>query len=261
MTDVTLLEKSYGSFSQHTFEAILSSMCKDLRVKIKVKEITTRDWIRITVSGEDESIALRLLEREFGLAPITADKVAKFSTVCGKVVEAHKAIDELRVDIGIFQPKVFDAIISLPQLRAQLADGKDLPLKKLIELFCLHSLVPLHIKLIADLNTERVFWEAELSEKQLSQFSGWLRSNLDRLIVLGASISEVERALNRARHFRDVAKIETLGSFEHAILCKLGTDAAGLVPRLGPHLRSATLAPFSPRKINTQVMQGEYWGS
>jgi hypothetical protein len=121
--------------------------------------------------------------------------------------------------------------------------------------------MPLHIKLVADLNTEKSFWEAELSEKQLSQFSEWLRSNLDRLIVLGASISEVERALNRARHFRDVAKIETLGSFEHAILCKLGTDAAGLVPRLGPHLRSATLAPFSPRKINTQVMQGEYWGS
>lgn len=258
MTDVTLLEKSYGSFSQHTFEAILLSMCKDLRVKVKVKAITTRDWIQITVSGEDESIALRLLDREFGLAPITADKITKFSPVRGKVVEAYKAIDQLRVDIGLFQPKVFDAVISLPRLRAQIADGKNLPFKKLTELFCLHNLMPLHIKLVADLNTEKDFWEAELSEKQLSQFSEWLRSNLDRLIVLGANISEIEEAINRVKHFRDVVRIETFGSFEHAILCKLGTDAAGLVPKLGPHLRLASLAAFSPRKIKAQMMGEAY---
>jgi hypothetical protein len=258
VTDFTLLEKSYGSFSQHTFETILLSMCKDLRVQVKVKGITTRDWIQITISGEDESIALRLLDREFGLAPVTADKVAKFSTVRGKVVEAYKAIDELRVDIGVFQPKVFDAVISLPRLRAQVTDGKKPSLKNLIELFCLHNLMPLHIKLVADLNTEKSFWEAELSERQFSQFSVWLRSNLDRLIVLGASISEIEEAINKTKHFRDIVKIETLGSFEHAILCKLGTDAAGLVPKLGPHLRLAYLAAFSPRKIKSQVIREEY---
>ncbi len=253
MTDVTLLEKSYGSFTQHTIEAMLSSVCRNLRVKVKVKGITTRDWIQIKVSGEDEYVALKLLDREFGLAPVTADKAAKFFAVNGKVIDADKATDELRVDIGVFQPRVFDATISIQRLRAQVGDGKNLSLKRLIELFCLYNYMPLHIKLSADLNTEKGFWEAEMSEKQLSRFSDSRRSNLDRLLVLGASIREVEEAINRARHFRDVVKIDTFGPFEHAILCKLGTDAAGLMPKLGPYLRSAFLAPFSPRKINEQV--------
>jgi len=40
-----------------------------------------------------------------------------------------------------------------------------------------------------------------------------------------------------------------LGWLEHAIVCKLGTDAVGLIPAVGRFLRTATLAPFSPRKI------------
>lgn len=258
MTDVTLLEKPYGSFSQHTFEAMLLSMCKDLRVKVKVKGITTRDWIQITVSGEDESIALRLLDREFGLAPITADKIAEFSSILGKVIDSDKTTDELHVDIGVFQPNVLDAVIPLPRLRAQIGDGKNLPFRRLIDLLCLYDFISLHIKILGDLNAEKGFWEAELSDKHLSQFSDWLRSNLDRLIVLGANIREVKEAIIKARHFRDIIKIETFGSFEHVILCKLGTDATGLMPKLGPHLRLASIAPFSPRKIKKQLRREEY---
>jgi len=37
--------------------------------------------------------------------------------------------------------------------------------------------------------------------------------------------------------------------FEHAVLCKLGTDAAGLIPRMGKNLRKAVFSVFNPRKI------------
>ncbi len=253
MTTVTLLEKTYGSFSTQTFETILRSLCKGLRLKVKVQDKTVQNWIQIELSGEDESVALRLLDKEIGLAPGSADKVSRFSTLRGKVVGSDEAARELRVDIGVFEPIVCDAYVLLQRLQAQLADGKKLPLNHLIELFCLRDYAPLQVKILDDSKADKNLWEAELSETQLSQFSNWLASSLDRLLVFGASRREVEEAIRKAKHFRDVIKIEPLGPFEHAALCKLGTDAVGLMPKLGPHLRLASLCAFSPRRIRNEL--------
>jgi hypothetical protein len=46
-----------------------------------------------------------------------------------------------------------------------------------------------------------------------------------------------------------VIGLESLGMCEHALVCKLGTDAAGLIPRIGRILKSAKFAVFNPRKI------------
>jgi len=253
VTATTLLEKAYGSFSPKSLETTLSSLCQDLKVKFKVRGKTTRDWIQIEISGEDESIALKLLDREIGLAPASTEDVGKFSALRGKVIDTEKSTTELRVDVGVFSPRVCDAVIPLQRLQAQLSDGKHLSLQRLIKLFCLYDYIPLHIKIVADLNTEKGLWEAELSETQLSLFYGWIRSSMDRLIVLGANHGEVEEAIERSRHLRDVLEIDTLGLLEHTIPCKLGTDAVGLMPKLGPYLRHASFAPFSSRKIKEEV--------
>jgi hypothetical protein len=59
----------------------------------------------------------------------------------------------------------------------------------------------------------------------------------------------VEWALKTAECNRDVINIEPLGMFEHAVVCKLGTDAAGLMPKIGGKLQQATFNIFNPRKI------------
>ena len=253
MTVATLLEKAYGSFSTRSFEAVLLALCQDLRVKVRVQGTADRRWIQIEVSGEDEAVALRLLDREIGLAPISEERIERFSAFRGKVVDSTKSKTGLRVDVGLLDPEIHDAVIPLWRLQAQLGDGKKIPLQRLIELFCLFDFAPVSIKIVGDLSCEKGVYEAELSEVQLSKFSGWLNSNLDRLIVLGASRKEVERAIERTHHFRDVFEIETLGPLEHALLCKLGTDAVGLLPKLGPYLAVANLAPFSPRKIKQLI--------
>jgi hypothetical protein len=62
-------------------------------------------------------------------------------------------------------------------------------------------------------------------------------------------LGEVEAALRVAGFGRDVVGVESLGMFEHAVVCKLGTDAAGLIPRLGRVLGGAVLSVFSPRRV------------
>jgi len=253
VTIATLLEKAYGTFSERRFESAISALCKGLRVKISVRGTANGGWIHVDATGEDEAVALRLLDREIGIAPTSAKNVSKFSTLRGKIVKVSRSRTELYIDIGVYEPSSYCAAIPLGMLQAQLSDGVELPLQQSTELFCLHDFVPIHIKILGELNQEKGLWEAELSERQLSKFSEWIKSNLDRLIVVGASQSEVETAVERARHFRDIIRIENLGLFEHAVICKLGTEAIGLIPRLGPHLRVANLAPFSPRRIRQLV--------
>jgi hypothetical protein len=155
---------------------------------------------------------------------------------------------ELHVDIGIFSPSTIDAIISLERLQAQLVDGRRMALKKIAELFGFVENLPLTVKVCSvDKGNSRV--EAVLSEKQLALYRSWTKSLLDRLVVLGASFNETMLSLKKARCNRDVVNIEPLGLFENAIVCKLGTDAVGLIPKIGKKLWNANFSIFNPREI------------
>jgi hypothetical protein len=130
-----------------------------------------------------------------------------------------------------------------------LADGKEVPLQELVELFCLYNNMPLEVKIVQGVEEGNKNVEAGLSEAQFSLFSRWVRCRFDRLIILGSLFSDVERAVKFSRHSRDIIKVESLGVLEQVVLCKLGTDAVGLIPKLGRYLKSAVLVPFSPKKI------------
>jgi hypothetical protein len=243
---VTLLGKAYTDFQLKSFDENLKSTFQGMGVEARVLGVTSGKWIQVSVSGEDQNVALRYLADRIGLCPAGLDNVQKFSTVKGRVAASNR--DELRVDVGVFSPSVVDAAISLPRLRAQLADGRSLSLEEIVELFGLCPRVPLTVR-IMDVSPERGCLEAELSEGQRRQYIQWVGSLLDRLLVLGASAERVEGAVERAGLNRDVVAVEHLGLFEHAVVCKLGTDAAGLIPRVGKNLRSAAFTVVSPRRI------------
>jgi len=249
MPTVTVLEKLYGSGSPETFEKLYSSLVSGLNVQLSFAGTTDRGWIQLEVSGEDETAALSLLDREIGLAPVSLDKLKRFSVMRGKVVFSSKSEKELYVDLGVFSPKTCDAVVSEKRLCAQLADGKEVPLQELVELFCLYDNMPLEVKIVQGVEAGNKNVEAGLSEAQFSLFSRWVRCRFDRLIILGSLFYDVERAVKFSRHSRDIIKVESLGVLEQVVLCKLGTDAVGLIPKLGRYLKSSVLVPFSPKKI------------
>jgi len=244
MPSVTVPEKLYGSVSPAVFEETYSGLLSGLDVQLRFAGTTQHGWIMLDVSGEDETVALSLLSREAGLAP-RLDSLEKFSVVQGKVVFSGRSESELFVDLAVSSESL-DAVLSEKTLRCQLADGKELSVKQLAELFCFYDNVPLEVKLIHDVKASETVG-AVLSEAQLSLFKGWVNSRFDRLIVLGSLFSNVERAVSRLN--RDIICVESLGVLEQAVLCKLGTDAVGLIPRIGRYLKSAVLVPFSPKKI------------
>ncbi len=152
---------------------------------------------------------------------------------------------ELVVDVGIFEPTTIWATVSLASLQTQLVEGKKMDLKKIAESYGFAERSPLSIKPVSQ---EGDVLQAELSAGQVEKLHAWQQSLLDRLIILGASKETIESVLERTRLTRDVIDVEALGMFEHALTCKLGTNAAGLVSVMGRYLRNSVFVVFNAKK-------------
>ena len=251
MAVVTLLEKVYGRRSAKEFQRTFAEMCRGLNVKLKVLTCAPRGWIRLEVKGEDEKAALNFLKEEVGLAPVSIKNIRRGDIIRGRIISSKSKI-ELKLDLGVYEPEMIDASVPLRHLQAQLADGKKLALKTIIELYGLYPNLPLEVK-VHRLDVESELIEAHLSEWQILLFDRWIRQTLERLIILGVTREEIEYAIKTLRLSRDIYAIESLGLLEHAIICKLGTEARGLIPKLGPKLQNAVLTPFTPTKIQKTI--------
>ena len=244
MTALTLLTKIENDSQLKQVTKALQLLLKGLEVEVKVLGAVAGGWVQVSLSGEDEEIATNYVIKKVGLCPTSFENVKKFSTLKGYIQNIGK--NELTVDEGVFQPKTVPATVSLSHLQAALVDGRKLALRKIAELFGFCEGLPVSVK-VKDLDEEESRLDAELASKQVRKYVVWRESLLDRLVVLGAAVHEVEATLEHARLDRDVIDVEPLGLFEHALTCKLGTDAAGLIPKIGRSLKSARFAVFNPK--------------
>lgn len=248
MTLLTLLVKISKKSQITQIKQKFRSYFENLDVEEKILGVNAAGWLQVSLEGEDEKIATNYLIKKIGLCPIDINNLKENSQLSGNI-SAFNGSNNFFIDIGVFKPRNFLAIISLEKLQGQLAMGEKNSLKKIVTLFGLTEGLIVNINLLK-INKETDFVEAEFSEKQLSLFNFWKKSFLDRLIILGSTYNEAKKAISLARLGKDVINIESLGLFEQVLTCKLGTDAAGLIPRLGKILRTAKLTVFNPKKIH-----------
>lgn len=247
MPTVKLSTKAYNGSQLRKTDENLKTMLKGLKVEAKTLMRTTRGWVEVSVAGEDQNIAIRYLAEKIGLCP-TNSEISKFFTTKGYLIDPNNSKTELGIDVGINETEKTAVSIPVKSLQTQLCDGKKIPLTKITGIFGLCKNLPITIKILnVDKATGNV--EAELAEKQQKHYQEWTKSLLDRLIVIGASQDAIKLALKETGLTRDTTDVEPLGFFEHAIVCKLGTDAKGLIPRIGRRLREASFTVFSPKKI------------
>jgi hypothetical protein len=248
MNTLTLLTKINNDKQFKQVEKTLKLAFEDLDVEAKILGTVVDRWVQIELTGEDEEIATNYVIKEIGVCPTNLENVRKFSTLKGYIKVFKKNGEELLVDVGVFQPKIVYAAISLRQLQAQLVDGRKVALGKIVELYGFCEDLPLSVK-VNHLDQGESHIEAELSNELVRKYMVWRESLLDRLVVLGSSFHEIKMALERAKLNRDVIGVESLGLLEHALVCKLGTDAAGLIPKIGGNLKSARFTVFNPKKL------------
>jgi len=248
MTALTLLIKALNLGQVKQVDELLKTQFEELDVEVKVLTNSANRWVQVSLSGEDEAIATSYIKKEIGTCPMNVENAKDLPFLRGYISKLDFTKQEIIVDVGIFEPKSVLATISLKRLQTQLLDGKGSDLKKIAESYALAERLPLTIKVISPITLEAEELEAELSSEQVGKLHNWQRSLLDRLIILGASEEMIKSVLERTRLNRDVIGIETLGMFEHALTCKLGTNAAGLVGIVGRYLRNSVFVVFNAKK-------------
>ena len=256
MSTITILEKAYGRYSKSAIKSLaqtLTELCSGLKADMSVLGKTESDWIQIQISGEDEAVATKFLEHNFGLAPVTIEGIDEKSTIKGKIIESGRIGYGLYVDVGVFSPEIHDALYPLYKMRLQLAKGKKISVNQVIEKLCLFNNFPIEV-FVEKINHEKKEIEVELSKKQLSIFKDWISSQLDRVIVLGATRAHVKTALLKTKHFQDITEIQRLGLLEHAIICKKGTYAPGIISKIGPLLPKIPLYAFHPKEAEKLML-------
>ena len=254
MTILTLFTKTNKKKQITQIKQKFRSYFENLDVEENILGVNAAGWLQVSIEGDDEKIATNYLANKIGLCPTYISNLEKNSPISGRISKFHEK--KVLVDIGVFKPKITLANISIEKLQEQLIEDKKNSLKKMASLFGLAEGLQVNINLL-NINEEKNFIEAELSDRQISFFNIWQKSFLDRLIVIGSSYNEVKKAISLARLGKDVINIESLGLFEQVLTCKLGTDAAGLIPRVGKILRTARLIVFNPKKIYLFFKQKE----
>lgn len=246
MTTMTLLTKISDNNQLEKVHKALETPLNRLEVEIKILGTAAGGWVQITLSGEDKGIATNYVIQEVGLCPSIFENLGKFSTLKGYIQKIGK--NELTVDVGVFQPKIAHATVPLRHLQDELVDGRKIALKKIAVLFGFSEGIPVNVK-VNSLDEEENRIDAELSSEQIRKYTVWRESLLDRLLVLGPALSDIEAMIENARIDRDVIDVEPLGLFEHSLTCKLGTDATGLIPKIGRKQKNARFAVFNPKTL------------
>ena len=248
MTVLTLLVKAFNLRQLKQVDEGLRAEFENLDLDFKLLGAPVNKWVQVSLSGEDEVIATNYINNEIGTCPISIKKVEEDSVLKGYVTKIDSEEDNLVVDVGIFEPTVIQATIPSTILGTELVNGKQLGLNQICKTFGLQRNSPLSIKIIGS-SLEENYLKAELSAAQVDKTRSWKDSLLDRLIVLGATRQELESVLERTRLNRDIIDVERLGFFEYALTCKLGTDATGVIPRIGRYMRNAQFAVFNSKKL------------
>lgn len=248
---LTLLEKLYGpreSNAQRAFAKLLKSITSGLDTEVEVVGKDERNWVQVEVQGSDSKVAINYLGRRFGIAPSFTDLVLPM-TAKGKIVDSGRVGYGIYVDIGLNDQGPLDVLIPLHRLRSHLVDGRKLPLREIVELFCLYDNLPFSFRLTkVDAEGKKVWGEP--SDAQVEFFREWISAGLDHVIVLGTYDEQVEATLSQSKARRDILRVDSLGFLEHALCCKHGTDAPGMIKTLGAYYSGVPLYAFSPRKIN-----------
>jgi hypothetical protein len=204
-----------------------------------------KGWAKVDIDGEDSEILSEIVTRKFGQAQVNIAQL--------ELHENHMAIvnavgADLEVDVGVEEPAPLSVNVSAKSLRAQLCDGKSLSCKEIAECYGIDTGSGLAIRIERlERDTGRI--EAWLADSQIELFSDWIAPRLERVQVFNCTRQGIELAIRKANLGRDVISVEDNTLMTHSVVCKLGTDSIGLIPKLGAILRRSELKPFIPKRI------------
>lgn len=224
-------------------EKELEELKGELTASLALDSFSQRGWAQIRVTGEDSEIVSELISSKFGLAHTELREIEVPGVYEAEITGSNER--GLKFDVGLNSGDL-NCIIPTSNLIAQLADGKTIHLGQLIECYCLYPGVRTSVRFARTKENEIEAW---LSDRQIDRLARWIATGLDRIQAFECYRQQAESAVLKTHSSRDIIAVESITLTLQSIVCKLGTDAVGLIPKLGHILRKQKLRPFLPKKI------------
>jgi hypothetical protein len=218
---------------------VLSREARGLRVDWEI--VAHQQWLKVRARGEDAETFLNLLTEKFGRAPVLRSKVERWDILKGFITGSGRVGFGVYVDIGILEPTRKDALYPLHRMRAQLSDGASKSSREILQEQGLADYFPVNV-IVTELQGENV--TVELADSTRDQLLEWNRLLFDRVIAAGIGRDYAEKVVQSANLGLDVIRIETLSLLVQCLICKLDTDAPGVIAKVGSRLRGVGLTAF-----------------
>ena len=224
---------------------VLAAQAKGLKM---VSDFSLQgQWLQIRAKGADADAFLNLLRQEQGEAPVSRAKLGKWDIVRGFVAGAGRIGYGVYVDIGIQDPAPKDALYPLHRMRAQLADGEAKSAREILDSNALVDYVPLRMT-VTEFQGENI--SVEMEDEARDRIVSSRKYPFDRVIVVGANRTQAENAVKASGLQSDIVEVESLSLFVQSLVCKIGTDAPGVIAKIGGSLRGMGLKSYrTPTKL------------
>jgi hypothetical protein len=229
-------------------EARLRRLSSGLDVSVQLQGVTANGFARAKVQGSDAEAFTELIKRKLGLAPSDPSDVEVNDNFKAYVTHVSREQLTIQIDIGPVSTD-FKSEISNEALAAQLCDGVKVPVDKVARAYCLQEDIPVLVR-VTSIDADRRRIEAWISDDQVARFEQWRRERLHRIIAVGDFQDKLREALRFSKVERDVIGLEELSLTAHSIVCKLGTDAPGIIAKIGPHISNFRLFAFIPERVD-----------
>ena len=244
---IILLQKK-GSVEEKAFKSQLDTAIRvivgNLSATATFSSFTKEGWVTLSISGEDTEVVIELMSKKFGMAVVDASKTELYGNYRGIVKTISTS--GLAVDIGIEYPRPTFVNVKLSSLQAQLAEGQKISSRRITEDYCIFPETPISVRVTLFSPSEIEGW---LADSQISLFSRWITGGLERIQAFDCLPTQMDFAIRKAQLERDIIASEQLTLTVQSLLCKVGTNAIGLIPRIGSILRKSELKPFIPKRI------------
>jgi len=228
-------------------EARFRKLSSGLDVSVKLEGVSSNGFVKIGVQRSDSEVFTELIKRELWLAPSDLSEVEVHDNFKAYVKKIDPNRQSIEVQIGPVSAQ-FKSEIPRESLMAQLCDGRSILVDKIARTYCIQEDVPLLVR-ITFIDPDRRRIEAWISDDQISRFDQWRRQRFHRIIAIGGFQDELREAMRLSKVEGDVIELEELAMTAHCLVCKLGTDAPGVIAKIGRYISNFKLHAFLPERV------------
>lgn len=223
-------------------------LASGLEASAHVEGFARNGFVKVEIEGEDSEILTELIKRRLGIAPENASELEIDDNLKAYVIGIGRNGQSVEVEIG---PDSLHLRCEITQqaLMAQLCDGRAVPVDRISRTYCLQEGVPVLVR-ITHIDRHRRHLEAWISDDQIARFENWRRQRFHRIVAVGATQERLREAIRTCRVERDVIDVEELAFIANSLVCKLGTEAPGIIAKIGRHVGDARLYAFVPERLD-----------